>query len=199
MIKGKTATKIIIDDVREDYTLCGCSRHAVSLAGDVYAQHREWEATWNGREYRRPTGSLHHVHGIGISAPEAEPIALDDPTGDDVARDAYRTTGGRTLDDVIDGCRGPRVRAAESLTTAGLVGAVLEAPVVGVDYGITPGGVAYTLTLPEPTEADRLMREKIEAAARRTALADHARYILARLDAGTCTEEQARVWSKLYF
>jgi hypothetical protein len=67
----------------------------------------EYDAPASAREWSN--NALRHVPGIGVSAPEAEPLALDDPTGDDVARDAYRTTGGRTLDDVIDGCRAPRL------------------------------------------------------------------------------------------
>jgi hypothetical protein len=89
-------------------TMCGCGRHEIDPKGDAYAQHREWSFGWaNGRDHT-PEGrwprdnASHFARGIGVSAPEPEPLAVQDPTGDDVAPDAYRTTGGRTLDDVID-------------------------------------------------------------------------------------------------
>jgi len=110
-LRGEQAAKAIIDDTCEGYTLCGCARHAIRLDGDPYAQHRLWMRTgagyvpgecWSDVDY-----ATESAEGIGVSAPEAAPLALDDPTGDDVARDAYRTTGGRTLDDVIEACREP--------------------------------------------------------------------------------------------
>lgn len=94
---------------------CGCGHHDIDPAGDVYAQHRDWcyrnakrdpagrsdPREWNAAALRDEWA----CPGIGISAPGPELLTVDDATGDDVARDAYRTTGGRTLDDVIDAHR----------------------------------------------------------------------------------------------
>lgn len=100
--------------------LCGCGKHPVDPTGDVNVQHREWSCTrhcnysdwvagqpkWkpNSPEAKPafPPTSMEAARGIGVSAPKPEPLAAQDPTGDDVARDAYRTTGGLTLDDIID-------------------------------------------------------------------------------------------------
>jgi hypothetical protein len=84
-------------------TMCGCGRHEIDPKGDPYAQHREWSYKHDPREWHMWSEAAHRsVRGVGVSAPQPKPLAVQDPTGDDVARDAYRTTGGRTLDDVID-------------------------------------------------------------------------------------------------
>lgn len=78
---------------------CGCGMHDIDPAGDRYAQHRR---DWAAVSSEPKTTAIAHVRGIGISTPAPEPPTVDDATGDDVARDAYRTTGGRTLDSIID-------------------------------------------------------------------------------------------------
>lgn len=85
-------------------SLCGCGKHEINPKGDVYAQHREWSGDDIEAKEATRTG-MYAARGIGISAPEPDPLVVQDPTGDDVAPDAFTTTGGKTLDDIIDEAR----------------------------------------------------------------------------------------------
>lgn len=79
---------------------CGCGRHRIDPKGDPYMQHREWSGDDIEAKEATRTG-MYAARGIGISAPEPDPLVVQDPTGDDVAPDAFTTTGGKSLDDVI--------------------------------------------------------------------------------------------------
>lgn len=105
-------------------TMCGCGKHTINPAFDRYAQHRRWCEDHDPREFLTPArrATRERARGVGVSAPEPEPLAVQDPTGDDVAKDAYRTTGGRTLDDIIAAHReeSPTVYRARSSVSIGL-------------------------------------------------------------------------------
>ena len=74
---------------------CGCGRHDIATFVDPYLAHQVWCRSF--REGDAPNtpealaanrvSPVAKARGIGISTPGPAPLTVDDPTGDDVARD----------------------------------------------------------------------------------------------------------------
>lgn len=86
--------------------MCGCGRHRV-LGGDAHESHRIALIVEGVEDLWKLRGT--EMVKVGIQPDPEFSLAVDDPTGDDVARDAFRTTGGKTLDDILADCSRPRI------------------------------------------------------------------------------------------
>ncbi len=114
-LTGKYCSKACLTAARAESApkpaprLCGCGKHEIAEGADPYAAHREW---WT--RVPRPVDQFVETHMSEryvvwaqeqMRAKTETTVFAADASGDDVAADAQRTTGGKTLDSIIDECR----------------------------------------------------------------------------------------------